>query len=600
MACRRDRLPGYLKTDEKDGEFKVALKRAIEGADRGGKNLRRLFFCCSAVLVLLLWGCASVSHKGQTAEVLAWVNGEPVTTGDVLYQLQVSHRREDLAGAGAIDVSDYMQNVINNILLVQEARVMGLDKTPEFKKAIDNYIVRESVVRLHDEEVIGKTKLTEEDIVDYFNKNFNLFTLNYIVTDSEDRAKEALAKLEEGADFEEVASEYSMRGNEEDADIKTKMEEEADTNPHQIVLTLNALGKTPEIEEAVLGMKPGDISGVLQSREQYYIVELVSQKEPDLKNLEEEHVRKKIEKGALKAKQEKREDDYVMELREKAASEGQLHIYEDVLSSLNLKDRSKEEMDKLKKDDRVVAEVYGNKLTVGVIASAVKFDTTKDDILNNWISFKVVDHEALSRHYGETPELKEALESYEKQLLKDAFIKKVILPQIMVSDEILKDYYSEHKDDFASAPRYKLQQITVKSEEEAQAVLKELKGGADFSWVAKNRSTDANREMGGNLGWKTKGKLPVEFWDQLDSLEPGQISPIISMGSSFIIIRMQGKEEGKVPELEKIKGEVFNAYLQGKFGTLMEDYTAKLREGADIRVNEKAVRSLEERLRGGA
>jgi peptidyl-prolyl cis-trans isomerase C len=578
----------------------VALMRATEGADRGGMNLWRLFFCCSTVFVLLLLGCASVSQKAQTAEVLAWVNGEPVTEGDVLYQLQVSHRREDLAGAGAIDVSDYVQNVINNILLVQEARIMGLDKTPEFKKAIDDYILRESVVKLHDEEVLAKTELTEEDVVDYFNENFNLFTLDYIVTDSEERAEEALAKLKEGADFEEVASEYSVRGKEEEADIKTKMEEEEDTNPHQIVLTLNALEKTPEIEEAVLGMEPGDRRGVIQSGEQYYIVELVSQKEPDLKDLEKEHVRKRIEKGALEAKQKKREDDYVMDLREKAALEGQLHIYEDVLSSVDFKDRTEEEMDKLKADDRIVAEVYGNKLTVGDLASAARFDKTKEGLLDNWISFKVVNHEALSRHYEQAPELKEMLDSYKKQLLKDAFIKKVILPQIMVSDGILKDYYSEHKEDFVKAPRYKLQQITVKSEEDAEAVLEELKGGADFSWVAKNRSTDANREFGGNLGWKRKGQLPAEFWDYLDSLELGQISPIISTGSSFLIIRMQDKEEGEIPKFEEIKGAVFNAYMQDKFGTLMDDYVAKLRDGADIRVNEKAVRSLEERLRGGA
>lgn len=281
----------------------MALKRATEGTDRGGKNVVRLFFCCSGVLVLLLLGCASVSQRGQTAEVLAWVNGEPVTAGDVLYQLQVSHRREDLAGAGAIDVSDYMQNVINNTLLVQEARIMGLDKTPEVTKAVDDYILRESVVKLHDEEVIEKTKLTEDDIVDYFKKNFNLFTLNYIVTDSEERAEEALAKLKEGADFEEVASEYSVLGKEEEEDMQTKMQEEEEKNTHQIVLTLNALEQTPEIEEAVIGMKPGDMSGVIYSREQYYIFDLVSQKEPDLKDLEEEHVRKKIEKDALKAKQ---------------------------------------------------------------------------------------------------------------------------------------------------------------------------------------------------------------------------------------------------------------------------------------------------------
>lgn len=579
----------------------MALKRVKEGpADKGGKNLSRLFFCCSAVLVLLLWGCASVSQRGQKDEVMAWVNGEPVTTSDVLYALQVAHRREDLSGAGAIDVSDYLQKVIDENLMVQEARIMGLDKTPAFLKAVDEYVLRESVVKLHDEEVLEKTELTEEDIVEFYKNNFEFFTLNYIVTDSEDKAGEALEKLKEGGDFEEVVSEYSVLGKEEEEeDVRTKMEEEEAEKSHQMVVTLNSLAKTPEIEKAVLALEPGDMSGVIESGGQYFIVVLVKREEPDLKELEQEHVRQKIEKNALKAKRKEREDGYVMELREKAASEGQLHIDEDILSTIEFKEDMNQE-EQWKDDERPLVKLYDNVLTVAGFVKMARPGDTKKDVLDNWISYKLVDHEALSRHYEETPELKEMLESYKKQLLKDAFIKKTILSQIMISDGILKDYYSKHKESFASPPRYKIQQITLKTMENAQAVLEELKGGADFSWVAKNRSTDVNRELGGNIGWKIKGQLPVELWDQLDSLEVGQISPIISIGSSFLIIRMQGKEEGKIPKFGEIKAEVFNAYIQDRFSALRDEYVVKLREGADIRINDKAVRSLEEQLRSGS
>ncbi|MGD2079970.1 MAG: peptidyl-prolyl cis-trans isomerase [Nitrospirota bacterium] len=532
---------------------------------------------------------------------MAWVNGEPVTTGEVMYQLQVAHRREDLSGAGAIDVSKYMNKVINNTLLVQEARIMGLDKTPEFIKAVDDYVLRESVVRLHEEEVLGKTELTEEDIVDFYTKNFDLFTLNYIVTDSKDRAEEALEKLKEGGDFEEVASEYSVRGQEDDdeKDMRTRMEEEG-RKPHQITVSRNSLGKTPAIEESVLAMEPGDMSGVIEENDQYFIMVLASREEPDLKELESEHVRGKMEKQALKAKQETRGDEYVQELREQAVSEGQLHIDEEVLESIDFEDYSKEVVDKWKADERVLAEAYGSELTVSKLASIAKFGKTKEEVLDNWISFKVVDHEALSRNYEETSELGEMVETYNKQLLKDAFIKKMILSKIMVSDGLLKEYYSEHKEEFAGSPRYKIQQITVKSMEDAQDVLEELKGGADFSWVAKNRSTDVNSEMGGNLGWKKKAKLPVELWDYLDPLEPGEVSPIIKSGSSFRIIRMQGKEEGRIPEFEEVKGDVFSTYMQDRFSTIMDEYVSKLREDADIRVNEKAVRSLQGRFGGDA
>lgn len=581
----------------------MALKRVKEGpADKRGKNLSRLFFCCSAVLVLLLWGCASVSPRGQKEEVMAWVNGEPVTMADVRYALQVAHRREDLSEAGTIDVSDYLQKVINDNLMVQEARIMGLDKTPAFLKAVDEYVLREAVVKLHDEEVLQKAELTEEDIVEFYKNNFEFFTLNYIVTDSEDKAGEALEKLKEGGDFEEVASEYSVRETGEEAEEEKKAETEGQDEPkktHQIVVSRNSLAKTPEIEEAVMAMKPGDLSGVIPSNEKYFIVMLVSREEPDMEKLESEHVRGKVEKDAGKAKQQERGVEYIAELREKAASEGQLHIDEDILSTIEFKEDMEQE-EQWKDDERPLVKVYDDVLTVARFVKMARPGRLKEDVLDNWISYKLVDHEALSRHYEETPKLKEMVESYKKQLLKDAFVKKAIMSQIMVSDGLLMDYYSEHKESFSPPPLYKIQQITLRTMEDAQAALEELKGGAEFSWVAKNRSTDANREIGGNLGWKRKGALPVEVRDLLDSLEVGQISPIISMDSSFLIIRMQGKEEGEIPEFGEVRQEVFNAYIQEQFSALMDEYVVKLREGADIEINDKAVRSLEEQLRGGS
>ncbi|MGD2079568.1 MAG: peptidyl-prolyl cis-trans isomerase [Nitrospirota bacterium] len=539
-----------------------------------------------------------MSQRGQAEEVVAWVNGEPVTKGDVVYQLQVAHRREDLSGAGAIDVSEYVQKVIDNTLLVQEARIMGLNNTPSFRKAVDDYILRESVVRLHQDEVLDKAGLEEGDIEAFYKKNFEFFTLNHIVTDSEERAQEALEKLKEGEDFEEVASVYSKRGNESEDEEQADTEEESQES-HQIVVSLDSLTKTPKIEEAVLALEPGDMTDVIESNEQYFIIMLVGRESPDPEELEKEHVRGKMEKKALKAKQLRRGDEYIAELREKAVAEGQLRIDEEVLSSIDLGDHPEEIKDEFKDDARVVAEVYGDKLTVANVAATAKFGKSKKEIVDSWVSFELVDHEALSRHYEETPEFKDMLNTYKKQLLKDAFVNKVIMSQIMISDGLLKDYYAEKKEKFAEAPRYKVQQITLKTMEDAQSVLGELKGGADFSWVAKNRSTDANRNLGGNLGWKQKERLPLEYRDYLDSLEPGEISPIIETGSSFVIIRMQGKREGKAPGFEVVKADVFSMYMKDKSSSLMDEYVSELREGADIRINEKVVRSLENQFGGG-
>lgn len=117
----------------------------------------------------LCWFCwLRIALTKET--VLANVNGEPITEEDLKYSLNVAHRREDLSSAGALNLSQYVQKLVDDILLTEEARSAGMDKYPEVQQAIEAYILRESVVRLHDEEIVQKVFITEEEIKDYYFK----------------------------------------------------------------------------------------------------------------------------------------------------------------------------------------------------------------------------------------------------------------------------------------------------------------------------------------------------------------------------------------------------------------------------------------------
>ena len=59
------------------------------------------------LLLISLWDCASIQKK---EDILAIVDGEPVTRGDLEYSLQIAHRREALSSASALNISQYIQN----------------------------------------------------------------------------------------------------------------------------------------------------------------------------------------------------------------------------------------------------------------------------------------------------------------------------------------------------------------------------------------------------------------------------------------------------------------------------------------------------------
>ena len=87
----------------------------------------------------------------------------------------------------------------------------------------------------------------------------------------------------------------------------------------------------------------------------------------------------------------------------------------------------------------------------------------------------------------------------------------------------------------------------------AEAILAEIKGGADFEKIAKRESMDPQtRETGGDIGWARRGENLPDFdrWlfgsPFLAALSPGQISPVVELPFGYYIIRVDRVQPGEV------------------------------------------------------
>jgi len=450
--------------------------------------IQKIIFWCLVLYALssmLVWvGCASVQQKEN---VLAVVNDEPITEGDLKYSLTIAHRREDLSSAGALDLSQFLQKLINDRLIIQEARRMGMEDYPEVQQAVEAYIVRESVVRLYDEEIVSKVTVSEDDLRNYYKRKY---------------------------------------------------------------------GKEPTDE----GFK---------------------------------NSRTNLERAVRRQKEKERGDEYLKHLRELVT----IQIDNDILKSVNLSEGS--ESEKLAQDESVLARVNGSSITVkDFIAMAKSYPKiSKETILNNWIDQKVVDHEALSRHYETKTDLKNMVYRYRNQVLKNTFVRRVIIPQIALTDESLKKYYMSHQQTFTTPMRFKIQQITVKTIENAQDVVNSIKNGADFSWLAKNRSIDSVAQEGGNLGWVTMEEMPEPLKKVIETLNVGDLSPVLKINSFYRIVQLLGRKEGEVEEFDKVKNKVYKAAFEEQIDTLLNNYISQLKKDAVITINDQALRSLEEKIK---
>ncbi|MEW6067765.1 MAG: peptidyl-prolyl cis-trans isomerase [Nitrospirota bacterium] len=531
-----------------------------------------LLFTIYCLLFTVFCGCASLLQKEK---VLAVVNGEPLTEEDLKYSLTITHRREDLSSAGAMNLSEHVGKMVDDRLIIEDARRSGMDKYPEIQQAIQTYILRESVIRLHDEEIVQKVSVTEKEIKDYYKKNYERFTLGIIEMESEEIAGEVLEKLKKGDDFKELAKEYSIHPSKKEGG--------------EVTLTRNAI--STYIQEAISKLNSGEFSDIVKILNKYYIVKLIDRKEAT--DEEFNNVRRRIEKTIREQKEKERGDEYLNLLREKT----NIKIDRELFTAIEI-NNSAEELKKWLKDERILAEVNGSSLTAGEFANMIfpRTRKSKEDILNNWIERKVIDHEALRRHYEKQPDLKKMIRRYEDQLLKRAFINRIIVPQISITDKALEDYYLSHQKDFMKPVRFKIQQVTAKTQEEAQEILDELKGGADFSWVAKKKSADPSAPKGGNVGWVTIDGLPEPARDIVKTLPYGEISPIIKVNSQYLIIKLQEKSEEEVEEFSKVRDAVYKACFNEQFNSILEKYTAQLKNEAHIKIYEDKIQSLQESL----
>ena len=106
--------------------------------------------------------------------------------------------------------------------------------------------------------------------------------------------------------------------------------------------------------------------------------------------------------------------------------------------------------------------------------------------------------------------------------------------------------------------------IQLKTEAEANAALDELKKGADFATLAKEKSTDIiSRRTGGELGW-LEPETTADELKQANLTEKGQLSGVVKSSVGFLIVRLNDIEPEKVKPLSEVHDAIAKQVQQEK------------------------------------
>jgi len=138
-------------------------------------------------------------------------------------------------------------------------------------------------------------------------------------------------------------------------------------------------------------------------------------------------------------------------------------------------------------------------------------------------------------------------------LIEKAVFKKIGEKIKSPSEEEIKSYYNDNKENFRRKERIYLRQIVVDEEAKAELLKAELKK-KEFTALAQKYSIAPEAKNGGLVGWIEKGS--VDFFDPLFSLPAGGISVIFKSPFGFHIAKIEKKSPATVLPLEEVKPRI--------------------------------------------
>lgn len=160
---------------------------------------------------------------------------------------------------------------------------------------------------------------------------------------------------------------------------------------------------------------------------------------------------------------------------------------------------------------------------------------------------------------------------------------------IKVDAKEVKAYFDANPDEFVDKEKIRARHVLVKTEAEAQAVIKSMKSLSgeklknEFIAQAKSKSTGPSAAKGGDLGYFPRGQMVPSFNDAAFAMKEGTMSssPVQSQ-FGYHVIYIEDKKAAKKLGFDEVKNFIEQRLKMDKFKATMEKKMSDLRAKAKI------------------
>jgi parvulin-like peptidyl-prolyl isomerase len=492
------------------------------------------------------------------------VNGEAITLADLRETFAARHFGHGTLLAGREVLERVLGKAIDERLLVQEGRRMGLHETPALKEAAQTYLDLLRLEVLEERHIDVPSEPSAEDVRRAYALLPRRMRLAVIDTADRTAADGALAALGKGEAFDAVARRLSAHAS------RTRGGD----------LGWLAWGQLDAVTEtAALRTAAGAVSGPFAVDAGFRILRVVEEErgtpppleavEPRLRAILRERRRPAVRAALLAA---------IRKTHPPAEESG-------ALTRLLYGARQTQAAPDPSDDAVLLQTATGLTLTAGRVRGraqraglslAAAWRAAADDAL-------LIDE--ARRRIRLDAALRSRVRRYADARVRDELEATVILKGLTLDDAEARAYYDQNAAAFAGRPSYHLRHIVLPTPEAAEEARRAVLRGTDFDSLAKQRSIDATTAArGGDLGWVEvpedgAGGRPAEA---VFKLKPGETSPVLQTDVAFAVVQVLAVRPGMAPPYEKVRHDVARRVMVVKQQARRDAFVGKLRAHATI------------------
>jgi hypothetical protein len=553
--------------------------------------MRKILWLGRIMMVLFFLGIcpAAVTAKKlpivDGKEVVATVNGEPITLAEFNSEIAKMHR--GLAGeskAGKVDYAGVLHRMINIRLIEQEARNIGLDKMPEFKDAVKKY-EKQTLLDMQLLDYTRDIKADDAAVNKLYKDSIREYKLKSVFFKDEKAAKKLEKKIQAGNDFDQLAAAAVKQS-------KSVRMEEGDYQRRAKFL--------PKIGRILAGFKVGSTSPVVPVSKEFVVFKVEDIRYPD-----DPKALARAKKIATNERKAKVVEEYGESLRKKYAK-----VNNKLLSQLDF-ETSVEDFQKLLKDKRVLAEVTGEEpITVAELAKELKegffhgveegikrkrFNSKKMETFEGILKRRLMRREALNNGIDRMEVYKNAIQKFKRSALFDTYLRKMVIPGIHLKKEDMTDYYNRHIEDYQTPEMMKITAIAFGKKADAEAALKKLQKGSDFAWVSQTAGGQLDKDTKGLLHFQedmllTTTGLPEGVRKVVAGAHSGDYRLYESPDGYAYVLFLQDVVPSKARPIEKVWKEIKSKVVKKKISQELEAQCRKLEKYYPVKIYEKGLK----------